>query len=341
MRGNMDADSPRGFREAMKVINHSTIQSLGISPQDAYQWVEEMLVQKQHSILPPKISMRQNNHIFYNVMSCILPQEDCVGVKVITRHPEKIQGPSLTSQILLYKASTGDLLAILDGSYITAMRTGAVATHSVRLFANPNFNSVAIIGLGVTATATMDILSEMESAREMTIHLVRYKNQAECFSERYKGRQNLHFVIHDDAASAIRSSEVIISCVTFTDHNFAESDVYRQGCVVIPVHSMGFQNCDICFDKVFADDIDHIRNFKYFDQFKSVAEVASVVRGDAAGRDNSQQRILVYNIGLAIHDIYFANKILSQLPIATDMELDGPNEKMWLSGRTGDDICRR
>lgn len=105
----MDADSPRGFREAMKVINHSTIQSLGISPQDAYQWVEEMLVQKQHSILPPKISMRQNNHIFYNVMSCILPQEDCVGVKVITRHPEKIQGPSLTSQILLYKASTGDL----------------------------------------------------------------------------------------------------------------------------------------------------------------------------------------------------------------------------------------
>ena len=79
----------------------------------------------------------------------------------------------------------------------------------------------------------------------------------------------------------------------------------------------------------------------YFDQFKSVAEVASVVRGEAAGRDNSQQRILVYNIGLAIHDIYFANKILSQLPIATDMELDGPNEKMWLSGRTGDDICRR
>lgn len=314
----------------MKIIDHNLIRSVGISPLDAYQWVEDMIAQKPSAILPPKTTMHQDGHVFYNVMPCILPNEDRMGVKIITRHPEKISGPTLTSQILLYQASSGSLLAILDGSYITAMRTGAAAVHSIGLFANPDFLSIGIIGLGITATAAMDIWCAVNPAKELEIHLLRYKKQAEVFCERYRYNRNLHFTIHDTPESVIRSSEVVVSCVTVAEKDFAKRDAYRPGCTVLPVHSMGFQNCDTFFDKVFADDIGHVKHFRYFNQFKNISEVSSVVRGEATGRDDRQQRILVYNIGLAIHDIYFANRIFDQLPQAPESAFDGPLTKMWL-----------
>ena len=76
---------------------------------------------------------------------------------------------------------------------------------------------------------------------------------------------------------------------------------------MVPIHTRGFQNCDLFFDKVFADDYGHVKHFQYFDRFRSFGEVSGVVTNKITGRDNNTQRILVYNIGIAIHDIYFEN----------------------------------
>lgn len=77
-------------------------------------------------------------------------------------------------------------------------------------------------------------------------------------------------------------------------------------------------NCDLFFDKVYADDTDHVKHFKYFNQFKRFAEVSDVLNGAAEGRQSDSERILVYNIGLSMHDIYFAAKIYQ---LAETMEL--------------------
>lgn len=55
--------------------------------------------------------------------------------------------------------------------------------------------------------------------------------------------------------------------------------------------------------------MDQIRGFKYFDKFKSLATVTDVLNGRRPGREHSRERILVYDYGLAIHDLYFAHKI--------------------------------
>ncbi len=328
----------------MKIIDHSAILSLGISPLDAYHWVENVIQEKETAILPPKISMRQAGNVFYNVMPCILQSEDRMGVKIITRHPEKTQGPSLTSQILLYELSSGQLIAVLDGSYITAMRTGAVAAYSAQLFGVQNFTTVGIMGLGITATATMDILSVVNQERSMEIHLLRYKGQERQFMKRYESTEKLRFVLHDSTESLIRSSQVILSCVTCAEKNFAEANMYQPGCTVIPVHTMGFQNCDLEFDKIFTDDIGHIKDFQYFDQFKSLAEVSEVIHGNVPGRTSKQERILVYNIGIAIHDVYFANQIWKQKPNAMEVSLEGPLQKMWFprpgTNPSDESICK-
>ena len=74
-------------------------------------------------------------------------------MKLITRYPER--KPSLDSEILLYDLNTGENIALLDGNWITAMRTGAVAAHSVKLLAIESFKEIGIIGLGNTARAAL------------------------------------------------------------------------------------------------------------------------------------------------------------------------------------------
>ena len=317
----------------MKVISHETIQALSISPIQFYQWVENMLRRKADSILPPKISMSLENHIFYNVMPCILPTENYMGVKIITRHPENQEQPSLSSQIFLYDLSNGELVAILDGSYITAMRTGAVAAHSVRLFAKKNFSHIGIIGLGITATTAMDCLSALYPREELTVHLLQYKEQAETFAQRYRENNNLNFRFYTTPKEVIRSSEVVLSAVTYTEKDFADITDFQPGCLVIPIHTRGFQNCDLAFDKIYTDDIGHIEHFKNFQSMKCLAEVSSVLKGEISGRENNAERILVYNIGLALHDIYAASQILQLLPYGNEVMLSGPKEKMWLRNK--------
>lgn len=98
---------------------------------------------------------------------------------------------------------------------------------------------------------------------------------------------------------------------------------------MIPIHTMGFQNCDIAFDKIFADDIEHIKGFRNFNQFRNLAEVHSVIHGQVSARDSKSERILVYNIGIAIQDIYFASKVIKMLPSLRVVKLEGPPIKMW------------
>ena len=111
-----------------------------------------------------------------------------------------------------------------------------------------------------------------------------------------------------------------------------EDSAYKEGVLVIPIHTLGFTNCDLFFDKVFADDTDHVKHFKYFNRFKSFAEVSDVINGKAAGRENVRERILTYNIGVAIHDVYFAANIYNMLKNKNVASIDfgSPKEKFWI-----------
>jgi len=98
---------------------------------------------------------------------------------------------------------------------------------------------------------------------------------------------------------------------------------------VIPICTMGFQNCDLFFDKVFTDEIEQIRGFKYFDKFRSLANVTDVLNGNREGRTNDQERILVYNYGIAIHDLYFAMKLMNKAE-GKDVEYNFCKEKYFM-----------
>ncbi len=129
-------------------------------------------------------------------------------------------------------------------------------------------------------------------------------------------------------------SDVLISCITSADGLLFEDErIFKPGITIIPVHMRGFQNCDTVFDRVFGDDTDHVKNFKYFGKFKDFNEIGEVLAGRDKGRKSQLQRILAYNYGLALHDVIFVSKIyelVSDRYDIRDIETNKPTDKFWI-----------
>ena len=304
----------------VSVIQQSQIEQLQIPAAECIEWVQQGFLMKDETQMPAKLSVHPQGEDFMTSMPCLLPKHNgkkYFGIKLVSR----IEGqtPTLKSDITLYDAATGQLLAIIDGDWITAMRTGAVAALAAR------------IGLGNIARAVALCLIEDNKHRHITIRLMRYKSQAEEFMERFKAYDNITFEIVDDKNAFLAGADVLISCVTVaTELLFPDDTLFKKGVTVIPVHVRGFQNCDLFFDKVYGDDYDQVKGFKYFDRFKSFAETAQVLNGEKPGRESEKERILVYNVGMSLHDVFAASKIYKYFEQEGKQESIGPKERFWL-----------
>lgn len=313
----------------MKIIDFEQIKELGIGGKQCVQWVEEAFKIKEKAVLPAKISIKLPDNVFFNTMPCYLPSVGKFGVKVVSRYPERF--PSIASNIQLFDTETGNPLALMDGDWITAMRTGAVAALAVKYFKRKKANRYSFLGLGNTARATMKCLLEDNPEEQFHVKLLAYKDQATLFAERFSHYSNVSFEVYGDITKLIEGADVIISCVTAADSLLASDELYKEGVLVVPVHTRGFQNCDLFFDRVFADDTAHVKDFKNFNQFKEFAEFKEVISGRIPARAHDQERILSYNIGIALHDVYFAARIFDMLTEKTpEVDLISPKSKFWV-----------
>lgn len=293
----------------MKSISNQQIVDLGISPRECVEWIRESFRMKYEAQLPTKISLHPQGSDFFNTMPCLLPERfGRFGVKVVSRIAG--QKPSLHSDLLLYDSKSGELLALVEADWITQMRTGAVAALAIETLQRKNASVYSFIGLGSTADATMACLQAiLPEEKQYTIRLKKYKNQAEQFVAKW-AKENYNFIIVETNEQLLERCDVLVSAVTEMPDLFCADDTkYPAGILVVPIHTRGFQNCDLFFDHVYADDKGHVENFKYFQQFKAFNELSEVLLGHTQGRKNETQRILAYNIGLGLHDVLFASKI--------------------------------
>ena len=71
--------------------------------------------------------------------------------------------------------------------------------------------------------------------------------------------------------------------------------------------------------------------WKYFSQYKHYAELQDVIEGKDPGRENDKERVLSYNYGLALHDVFFASKIYEMLKDRSpEVEIIKETDKFWI-----------
>lgn len=305
-------------------ISFDDIRKLEISPNTCVEWATEIIKRKYECDLPPKNSIKFGDNCFFNTMPSLIPFINRFGVKEVSRIPTRI--PALKADILLYDSCSGELLSFMDGTWITTMRTGAVAAITIKNLQKSNSKDFSFIGLGNTARATLLCFNEINNYEDINVNLLAYKDQHINFINRFSQYKNINFTVYDSVEEMIKISDVVVSCVTSADTIFADEKCYKPGVLVVPVHTRGFQNCDLVFDKIFCDDINHISGFKYFNEYKSVTEMTNVLNDKNKGRETDSERILAYNIGISIQDVFFASKIYE---ICTGLKEDNL-EKFWI-----------
>ena len=314
------------------VIQNKQICDLNISPLECVKWVDESFRIKDDTQLPAKISVHPHGNDFFTSMPCLLPSSyGMLGIKEVSRVNGRT--PSLSSDILLYDSLSGSLLAFIDADWITAMRTGAVAALSIKTLQKTDANSYSFIGLGNTARATALCLLSVFKDRQIKFRLFRYKNQAELFVHRFENYSNVTFEIVDSIEELVSNAEVLISCITDAQGLLCPDDsLWPEGILLVPIHTRGFQNCDLFFDKIYGDDRGHICGFSNFNKFKEFDEFSNVLLKKNPGRINNKERILIYNIGLGLHDIIYAHKIFHKLKNKTSdfFIQEKETERIWI-----------
>ena len=318
----------------MKIITEKSIRTLNISARECVDWVIESFATKTEAQLPAKISCHPADFDFFTSMPCLLPENKngnrYFGIKEVHRIEGAI--PSLGSDMLLYNAKTGELLALIDCDWITTMRTGAVAAVSAKALRKSNAEVYGFVGLGNTARATMLCVLEQEPQKNFRVKLLKYKDQAELFIERFSSYKNVKFEIVEDINEIARTVDVFISCITSANGLLVNDEkLFQPGVTVIPVHMRGLQNCDTTFDRVFGDDTGHVQGFKYFHQWNGYNEIGEVLAGRDPGRKTNEQRIIDYNYGLALHDVVYAAKIYELLKDESqDIKIEHETAKFWV-----------
>lgn len=297
----------------MKTITNRDVTELNISPEQCVEWVRDAFILKSECQLPAKMSVHPSGNDFFTTMPCLLPASyGRFGVKVVSR----IVGrqPALKSDMMLFDSTSGELLSLVDCDWITAMRTGAVAALAIKTLRSSNARDYAFIGLGSTARATLRCLLTTCGCEQLNIRLFRYEDQAERIVAEFGDAPNARFTIVDTAEDLVRGADVVVSCITDASGLIVEDEsLFKPGVLVVPVHTRGFQNCDTTFDKVYADDTDHVKGFKYFSEFKEFHQLEEVLKGVTPGRESDDERILSYNIGLGLHDVLYASRIYDML----------------------------
>jgi ornithine cyclodeaminase/alanine dehydrogenase-like protein (mu-crystallin family) len=97
-------------------------------------------------------------------------------VKVVGYHPTnpEVRGvPTVISTMCLYDATGGHLIGIVDGTLLTALRTGAASAVATRILASPHSRVLGVIGCGAQAVTQIHALSRVLPLERIVAYDVR------------------------------------------------------------------------------------------------------------------------------------------------------------------------
>lgn len=132
--------------------------------------------------------------------------EKAMGAKLVSFYPANAGTgvPTHMAMILLFRADTGEPLAVMDGRLLTEMRTAAVSAVVTRALASPQSRILALIGSGVQAAAHLEALSRLFRFEEVRVWS-RTPEHARHFGEEHEVR------VTPNAETAVRDADIVVT----------------------------------------------------------------------------------------------------------------------------------
>lgn len=281
------------------------------------------------SEVPLRTTIQAPNHNgVFLFMPSYVEELDVAGLKVVNIFPENAKEnlPTAPAQVLLIDGKTGIVSSILDGTYVTQLRTGASSGAAFDLFAVKDAKIGALIGTGgqaATQLEAMMVVRELDEVRVFDLD----PNRRQAFVNRMQEElkcYNTKIVEAVSSDDAIENADIIVT-VTPSSKPVFDGTKVKKGATVSCVGS--YQHHMQEMDPAILPRASKI----YFDSEEAVlsesgdilipleegiitkddftGDIGDVLLGKVVGRENDDEIIVYENVGIGVLDLMTARAI--------------------------------
>jgi ornithine cyclodeaminase/alanine dehydrogenase len=262
-------------------------------------------------------------------MPAYLKGMGALGTKVVTvykNNPSQYNLATVLGTIILLDEKTGKPLAIMDGGYLTAMRTGGVAGLASRIFAREDAKVHALFGTGGMARTHAWAVDNARQMERLILYSIDPLEKRTAFQESLKDIIHCEIVLSEKPEQAVRDAD-IVTLITSAKNPIVNGNWFKPGTHIngIGSHSPGLRELDtltIQKSKVVCDLVEACKpeagdliipiNEGDFSWEEVHGSLGDVVTGKIPGRETPEEITLFKSVGLAIQDISTAYHVYNK-----------------------------
>ena len=253
-----------------------------------------------------------------------LNEDKALGMKVVTYFQDNPQRnlPAILATIMLFSAETGKMIAVMDGAYITAIRTACASALATQALANPETATLGILGAGVQARAHVQALTLVRKISRIMIYSPSATSAASLKGE-MENKAGIAIEVAKSAEAVVRASDLLVT-VTTAKEPIIKAQWLKPG---VHINAVGSHRPDsreidgatLARAKVVVDsraamlaecgDILLALKEKSVDDNVIYGEIGEVLAGAKPGRRSADEITLYKSVGTAIQDVAAAHLV--------------------------------
>jgi len=287
---------------------------------------------------PLEVPKREGVVLF---MPAYLASSGGLGAKVVSVFPHnaELDLPIIHAVVILVDSGSGQPQALLDGTYLTALRTGAVSGAATDFLARPEARTVAIFGAGAQGRTQLAAVCAVRKIERAWVYDVNVE-AAERYVQELGGRAGMppHLEVADSPAAAVREADVICTATTSHTPVFDSSDV-RPGTHInaIGAFTPEMQEVDVAglrADRIVVDsrsaclaeagDLIIPLRQGLIPEAEAWTELGEIAAGRAPGRRSPDEITYFKSVGNAVQDVSVGQAVLAaaqRLGLGMEVEL--------------------
>jgi ornithine cyclodeaminase len=261
------------------------------------------------------------------MMPAYLGDIQAMGLKVVSVFPGNhgTEYDSHQGAVLLFETVHGRLLALIDASEITAIRTAATTAVATRLLARADAGDLALLGAGVQARTHLEAMLLIRPIRRARVWS-RNPEHARQFAERASQKYKLAVEPMATAQAAVTGADIICT-TTASATPVLLGEWLAPGAHVNAVgssvaHTRELDTAAVVKSRLFVDrresTINEAGDFLFPKKEGAIGddhiqgEVGQVLLGEVPGRRSPDEITLFKSLGLAVEDLAAAHHIYQQ-----------------------------
>lgn len=249
------------------------------------------------------------------------------GVKVIGDFVDnyKLGLPSEMGLLLLMDPMTGVPTAIVDGSHLTDMRTGAITAIGAKYLAPKSARVLGHIGARGTAYWNVRLLDSLFGFDEIRVHSRRPESR-EAFAQKLSADLGKKIIVTEDWQSCVEGADIVVEASRLSEPApMLKTNWIKPGAFVVPYGTMSAVELSLTdiMSKLVVDDWGqckggpfgslraHVEAGKLSEETLH-AEMGEIVAGLKPGREREDETILFWHRGLSLSDIALGHFMLEK-----------------------------